>query len=208
LTLIFHKEYNFRSQGLFSEASGMLEMTIDSIRVSPMNYQRVVILKEKDSDRYLPIWIGPAEADAIAVKLQDLSVPRPLTHDLLRTVIDSLGGSIQHILVNDLQNDTFYAKITIQSNGDSQDIDCRPSDAVALAVRAQVPIFVEEAVLDKAGILLDKETGKPITGDALETTQQETSPEVREEELRRMSAFTDFIDNMDLEDFGKQNPAQ
>jgi len=186
----------------------MLEMTIDSIRVSPMNYQRVVILKEKDSDRYLPIWIGPAEADAIAVKLQDLSVPRPLTHDLLRTVIDSLGGSIQHILVNDLQNDTFYAKITIQSNGDSQDIDCRPSDAVALAVRAQVPIFVEEAVLDKAGILLDKETGKPITGDALETTQQETSPEVREEELRRMSAFTDFIDNMDLEDFGKQNPAQ
>ena len=88
----------------------MLEMTIDSIRVSPMNYQRVVILKEKDSDRYLPIWIGPAEADAIAVKLQDLSVPRPLTHDLLRTVIDNLGGAVQHILVNDLQNDTFYAQ--------------------------------------------------------------------------------------------------
>ena len=72
----------------------MLSLTIDSIRVSPMNYQRVVILKEKDSDRYLPIWIGPAEADAIAVKLQDLSVPRPLTHDLLRTVIDTLGGSV------------------------------------------------------------------------------------------------------------------
>jgi len=186
----------------------MLEMTIDSIRVSPMNYQRVVILKEKDSDRYLPIWIGPAEADAIAVKLQDLSVPRPLTHDLLRTVIDSLGGSIQQILVNDLQNDTFYAKITIQSNGDSKEIDCRPSDAVALAVRAQVPIFVEEAVLDKAGILLDKETGKPIPGDAVDPTEETKSPEVKEEELRRMSAFTDFIDNLDLEDFGKQNPAR
>jgi len=186
----------------------MLEMTIDSIRVSPMNYQRVVILKEKDSDRYLPIWIGPAEADAIAVKLQDLSVPRPLTHDLLRTVIDSLGGSIQHILVNELENDTFYAKITIKSNGGSQDIDCRPSDAVALAVRAQVPIFVEETVLDKAGILLDKETGKPITGEALETTDPDRSPEVKEEELRRMSAFTDFIDNLDLEDFGKEKPTQ
>ena len=104
----------------------MLEMTIDSIRVSPMNYQRVVILKEKDSDRYLPIWIGPAEADAIAVKLQDLSVPRPLTHDLLRTVIDTLGASVKHILVSDLQNDTFFAKISLQSNGTSQEIDCRP----------------------------------------------------------------------------------
>ncbi len=190
----------------------MLEMTIDSIRVSPMNYQRVVILKEKDSDRYLPIWIGPAEADAIAVKLQDLSVPRPLTHDLLRTVIDSLGGAVQHILVNDLQNDTFYAKITIQSNGGASDpvvkeIDCRPSDAVALAVRAQVPIFVEEAVLDKAGILLDKETGKPIT-ESENAVEQEKPAEVNPEELRRMSAFTDFIDSLDLEDFGKQNPAR
>ncbi|CAI8052015.1 Uncharacterized protein Rv1829 [Geodia barretti] len=135
----------------------MKQMTVDSIRVSPMNYQRVVILRENDSDRYLPIWIGPAEADAIAVKLQDLSVPRPLTHDLLREVIDKLGGSIKHILVNDLQNDTFFATITIEVNGNSEDIDCRPSDAVALAVRAKVPIYANEAVLDKAGIHLDKE---------------------------------------------------
>ena len=183
----------------------MREMSIDSIRVSPMNYQRVVILKEKDSDRYLPIWIGPAEADAIAVKLQDLSVPRPLTHDLLRTVIDTLGGAVQHILVNDLQNDTFYAKITIQSEGDSKEIDCRPSDAVALVVRTQVPIFVEEAVLDKAGILLDKETGKPIALDDADAQATAKSPEVKEEDLRRMSAFTDFIDTLDLEDFGKSN---
>jgi len=182
----------------------MLEMTIDSIRVSPMNYQRVVILKEKDADRYLPIWIGPAEADAIAVKLQDLSVPRPLTHDLLRTVIDTLGGSVQHVLVNDLHNDTFYAKINIQTNGTTKEIDCRPSDAVALAVRAQVPIFVEESVLEKAGILLDKETGKPITA---EQDDQSGAPvEVNEEELRRMSAFTEFIDTLDLEDFGKGQP--
>ena len=182
----------------------MLEMTIDSIRVSPMNYQRVVILKEKDADRYLPIWIGPAEADAIAVKLQDLSVPRPLTHDLLRTIIDTLGGSVQHILVSDLHNDTFYAKINIQTNGTTKEIDCRPSDAVALAVRAQVPIFVDESVLDKAGILLDKETGKPI---GPEQDGEDGAPaEVNEEELRRMSAFTDFIDTLDLEDFGKGQP--
>ena len=186
----------------------MLEMTIDSIRVSPMNYQRVVILKEKDADRYLPIWIGPAEADAIAVKLQDLSVPRPLTHDLLSTIIDTLGGSVLHILVNDLQNDTFYATITIQTNGTSTEIDCRPSAAVALAVRVQVPIYVEESVLDKAGILLDKETGKPIGSGGKETKDDGKPAEVKEEELRRMSAFTDFIDTLDLEDFGKGQAAK
>ena len=181
----------------------MKQMTVDSIRVSPMNYQRVVILRENDSDRYLPIWIGPAEADAIAVKLQDLSVPRPLTHDLLREVIDKLGGSIRHILVNDLQNDTFYATITIDVNGQSEDIDCRPSDAVALAVRAKVPIFANESVLDKAGIQLDKE-GKPAGQADAETTLAEPTGEVKEEELEGMSAFTDFIDSLDLEDFGNR----
>ena len=178
----------------------MQEMTIDSIRVSPMNYQRVVILKEKDSDRYLPIWIGPAEADAIAVKLQDLTVPRPLTHDLLNTIIGTMGGEVHHILVNDLQNDTFYAKIVIQINGTTKEIDSRPSDAMALAVRTQSPIYAEQAVLDKAGILLDKETGKPMLPEREDTEQ---TPEVQEEELRRMSAFTDFINNLDLEDFDK-----
>lgn len=184
----------------------MLEMTIDSIRVSPMNYQRVVILREKNADRYLPIWIGPAEADAIAVKLQDLAVPRPLTHDLLRTIIDSLGGTIKHILVNDLHNDTFYAKIVIQVDGSEKEIDSRPSDAMALAVRAQVPIFAAETVMDKAGILLDKETGKPIVPEAGDGSTGEPRTPVQEAELRRMSAFTDFINNLDLEDFGKQQP--
>ncbi|GIT44296.1 MAG: hypothetical protein Ct9H300mP11_22320 [Chloroflexota bacterium] len=113
-----------QSRGRISEDNNyMLKMTVDSIRVSPMNYQRVVILKEKQSDRYLPIWIGPAEADAIAVKLQDLDVPRPLTHDLLSSIIEPLGGTIDHILVNNLENDTFFAKITIQSNGESKEID-------------------------------------------------------------------------------------
>lgn len=177
----------------------MKQMTVDSIRVSPMNYQRVVILRENGSDRYLPIWIGPAEADAIAVKLQDLSVPRPLTHDLLREVIDKLGGHIRHILVNDLQNDTFFATIAIEINGAQEDIDCRPSDAVALAVRAQVPIFANESVLDKAAIQLDQETGKPAQSESPSSGERRT--EVKEEELEGMSAFTDFIDSLDLEDF-------
>ena len=199
-----------QSAGQNSEAKNcMLEMTVDSIRVSPMNYQRVVILREKESDRYLPIWIGPAEADAIAVKLQDLSVPRPLTHDLLGTIIDALGGTIEHILVSELHNDTFFAKITIQANGESKEIDCRPSDAVALAVRAQVPIYANEEVMDKAGIHLDKETGKPLgQNTAGDGSQGEGRAEVRPEELKSMSAFTDFIDSLDLEDFGKQSGAR
>ncbi len=180
----------------------MVEMTIDSIRVSLMNYQRVVMLKEKIAERYLPIWIGPAEADAIAVKLQGVTVPRPLTHDLLRTVIDSLGATIDSIIVSDLKNDTFYAKIILNVDGEPKEVDSRPSDALALAVRAEVPIYAEEAVLDKASILLDKETGKPIS---LEGGKSEVGGEkVSEDEMKRMSAFYDFINTLDLEDFDKR----
>ena len=179
----------------------MQEMLIDSIRVSLMNYQRVVILKEKSSDRYLPIWIGPAEADSIAVKLQDLSVARPLTHDLLNLVITSLGGSVSHIVVSDLLNDTFYAKIFIQRNGDNLEVDSRPSDAIALAVRVKVPIYVEETVLDKAGVAMDKETGKPIIGGE---SEEDAKVKMSEEELKQLSAFKEFIGSLDLEDFERK----
>lgn len=180
----------------------MIEMTIDSIRVSLMNYQRVVMLKEKMAERYLPIWIGPAEADAIAVKLQGVTVPRPLTHDLLRTVIQTLGATINSIIVSDLRNDTFYAKIIFDVDGRQMEIDSRPSDALALAVRAEVPIYAEEAILDKAGILLDKETGKPFRQER--EKGEAGDKEVSEEELKKMSAFYDFINTLDLEDFNKR----
>jgi bifunctional DNase/RNase len=173
-------------------------MTIESIRVSLMNYQRVVILKEKSSDRYLPIWIGPAEADAIAVQLQEVSVARPLTHDLLRSVIETLGAHVNHILVNDLSNDTFYARVILDVNGDSMEIDSRPSDAIALAVRAKVPIFADEGVLDRAGVLLDKD------GEQVEAGRTETNAPIQPEELERMSAFKDFIESLDLDDFDKR----
>src|SRR5688572_741142 len=104
----------------------MVEMTIESVRVSLMSYQRVVILKEKSTERYLPIWIGPAEAEAIAVQLQEVPVARPLTHDLLNSVISSLGGAVQSIVVNDLNNDTFYARIIVQVDGRNLEIDSRP----------------------------------------------------------------------------------
>ena len=183
----------------------MIEMAIDSIRVSQMNYQRVVILKEKMAERYLPIWIGPAEADAIAVKLQGVNVPRPLTHDLLRSVIDSLGATIEFILVNDLKSDTFYAMIMLNVDGKQVEIDSRPSDALALAVRTEAPIYVEEEVLDKAGILLDAETGKPVIEETEEAEGKGKEPKVSEEEMKKkMSAFYEFINTLDLDDFDKR----
>jgi bifunctional DNase/RNase len=152
----------------------MVEMTIDSIRVSLMNYQRVVILKEKGTNRYLPIWIGPAEADAIAVKLQNVELSRPLTHDLLQSVISTLGASVN-------------------IDGVKLDIDSRPSDALALAVRVGAPIYAEESVLEKAGIILEEETGKSVS-----------EGKVDEQELKGLSAYKDFINTLDLEDFRKR----
>lgn len=186
----------------------MIEMSIDSIRVSVINptgdprdlrnSQRVVILKENKVERYLPIWIGPTEADAIAIRLQGVSVPRPLTHDLLYSVIDTLGARVNFIVVNDLRNDTFYAKINVIINGQHIEIDSRPSDAIALAVRAKAPIYAEEEVLDKAGIVFDQETGKPVP--SAQATKFGEKGEVSEEELRKLSAFSDFINTLDLQD--------
>jgi uncharacterized protein len=174
------------------EGQYMVEMTIESIRVSMLNYQRVVILKEKSAERFLPIWIGPAEADAIAVKLQEVTVPRPLTHDLLSSVINALGASVNSIIICDLRNDTFFAKIILAVNGKNIEVDSRPSDAIALAVRVKAPIFADESVLNKAGIIIDPETGKPAPA-------QEIPPE----EMERMSAFREFIESLDLSDFDK-----
>jgi bifunctional DNase/RNase len=173
------------------------ELSIESIRLSLMNYQRVVILREKDSDRYLPIWIGPAEADAIAVRLQDVSVARPLTHDLLRNLIEELGGRVAYIVVNDLSNDTFYARIVLDVNGSTMEIDSRPSDAIALAVRTEAPIYVEDSVLDRAGVVLEEEVEHAEVGGG----GSERAKPVDPAELERLGAFKDFIEGLDLDDF-------
>ena len=180
----------------------MIEMTIDSIRVSLMNYQHVVILREKGSDRYLPIWIGPTEADAISMKLQNVDTTRPMTHDLLDSMVQTLGAKVNFVVVNDLRNDTFFAKILLTTDGKQIEVDSRPSDAIALAVRATVPIFVEEPILEKAGIILDKETGKPIPIDK-NYEKQTGNKKVDDQELKKLSAFNDFINTLDLDDLGK-----
>ncbi len=177
----------------------MIELVIDSIRVSLRHYQRVVILREKEADRFLPIWIGADVAEAIALRLQDVSVPRPQTHDLLHTMIEELGGSVRSVVVNELSNDTFYARIHLEQDGRVTEVDARPSDAIAIAVRAQVPIFVEESVLERAGVVLDAE-GQPVEG----AEGAESRPAVSQEELERLSAFTDFVSELDLDDFDER----
>ena len=176
----------------------MRELSIESIRLSLTNYQRVVILREKDADRYLPIWIGPAEADAIAVRLQDVSVARPMTHDLIRNLIDQLGAKIVYIVVNDLSNDTFFARIVLEVNGETMEIDSRPSDAIALAVRAEAPIYAEDSVLERAGVVLD-EDGQAGDGDG-----EGLGKVIDEAELERLGAFKDFIEGLDLDDFDER----
>jgi uncharacterized protein len=135
----------------------MIEVVIDSIRVSLMSQHRLVILKDTTSDRYLPIWIGPCEADAITIELQEVPSQRPLTHDLLKATIRELGGKVDHILINDLRNDVYYARIVVDVDGRKIEVDSRPSDAIALAVRVKTAIFVADTVMDKAAIEPDED---------------------------------------------------
>jgi bifunctional DNase/RNase len=189
----------------------MLEMTIESIRVGLMNpkltlhnSQYVVMLKEKEAERYLPIFIGPAEANAIAIKLRGEALPRPLAHDLLRNIVEILGASVNSIRISDLMNDTFYAKIVLNVEDGQMEIDARPSDALALAVRVEVPIYAEESVLEKAGISLEKvEEAERTDAEEKEAGGEGKGKKTSEEELKRLSAFSDFIDGLDLEDFDK-----
>ncbi len=226
----------------------MQEMFIDSIRVSLMNYQRVVILKERRADRYLPIRIGSPEADAIALKLQDVTAARPLTHDLLRSVITALGATVRHVVVTDLEQDTFFAKLALRlSDGTEAEIDCRPSDAIAVAVRegqlvtgkdgeehwfsspqeveaflkqegytedaagdaarSKAPIFVEDQVLERAGVTLDADGNDEGDESSRQPRRRPRSAQkgVSAEEIEKMSAFSDFLQDLPgLEDLGKK----
>jgi bifunctional DNase/RNase len=171
----------------------MIEVVIDQIRVSLMSQDRLVVLKDINNDRYLPIWIGSCEADAITVELQDQIAKRPLTHDLLKTAIQELGGRIEHILINDLRNDIFYARILINVGEKTLEIDARPSDAIALAVRAKAPVYVAETVMDRSSIVKEDDIEKEI------------STSEPEEEVNRLSAFADFLDSLDLDDLADED---
>ena len=164
----------------------MIEVAIDSIRISLVSQHRIVILKEMDSDRQLPIWIGPCEADAITIELQDVKVARPVTHDLLKNVIKEMGGRVSHVLIKALNESVFYASLFVDRNSELTEIDCRSSDAIALAVRVQAPIFVNPEVMDEAGILPEADIQEP---------SEETGEDVPE-----LDVFSDFVDSLDLDD--------
>ncbi|MDQ7037231.1 MAG: bifunctional nuclease family protein [Anaerolineae bacterium] len=193
----------------------MIEVEVSSIRVSLMNQQRVVLLKDISADRYLPIWIGPFEAEAINLELQNARrINRPMTHDLIKSVIEHLNGKVIHILINDMRRDVFYARLVIEKDGEQVEIDSRPSDAIAIAVRTKAPIFVNEAVLEKHSV----EPEEDIDLDAIENSfsssfesgesgerrsdvgddavKAEESEAVDESQL---SSFSDFVNSLDLD---------
>jgi uncharacterized protein len=174
----------------------MVEMTVESVRINLATQQRVVILKATKQERYLFIWIAHAEAYAIAVELQGTTSPRPLTHDLLKNIIGELGAKIVSIVISDLIDEIYYARIVLDVAGRHVEIDSRPSDAIALAVRAKTSIFVEESVLDRAGVALEQPEERQATLSKAETKE--------EEEADNLDAYRDFINTLDvLDEFGK-----
>jgi bifunctional DNase/RNase len=127
-----------------------IEMTIKGLMVDPVTNTPIVILRDKDGNRVLPIWVGIFEANAIALQIENVATPRPMTHDLLRNVIQDLDATVQKIVVSDMQDNTFFALIYLTIRGETRAIDARPSDALALALRTRAPIFVEDTVIDNA----------------------------------------------------------
>jgi bifunctional DNase/RNase len=127
-----------------------IEMSIKGLMVDPLTNMPIVILRDQDGQRVLPIWVGIFEANAIALQIENIPTPRPMTHDLLRNIIQDLRATVEKIVVCDLQENTFYALIYLTVNGDTVAIDARPSDAIALALRTRAPIFVEDTVIDHA----------------------------------------------------------
>lgn len=191
--------------------SEMIEVNIDSVRVSLMSPQRLVVLRQIDSERYLPIWVGPYEAEAITVALQEIEMARPLTHDLLKNLFGIFGAQIKRIEIIALRNDIFFGNIVAQTEeGHTLNIDSRPSDAVALAVRARVPILVDKSVMDAAGIVpeQDMRDESQLSESSAEAASsapasQGASKPFSMEDPSRLSIFEDFLNKLDKP---KDNP--
>lgn len=191
------------------KGSAMIRVTVDSVRVSLLTQNRVVVLRESDSRRYLPIWIGQFEADAISFVLQSLTPSRPMTHDLLNTVFHELNAQIEHVIINDIQDTTFYARIVATTATGPIEIDARSSDAIALAIRANVPIFVAPHVFDQASVPFDtdeqqdtplfRSPGNPSRAEAPSTANETTGGD------DTLSLFRDFINSLDNEDDNNKN---
>src|SRR5512143_4131352 len=174
----------------------MIEVQIDSVRVHLMTPQRLVVLKQVGSERYLPIWVGPYEAEAITVALQEVEMIRPLTHDLLKNVFGAFHARIKRIEIVKLQNEIFYGNIVAEVDGREINVDSRPSDAIALSVRAHVPILVHHSVMDEAGIIPEQD----IPEEEAETPEtKEPAHPLSEESSERLSVFEDFLEKLEFD---------
>jgi bifunctional DNase/RNase len=167
----------------------LIEMVVESVRVHMLSSQHVVILKQSERDRYLPIWIGPSEANAIAMRLQGLSAERPLTHDLMVSMLSELGGSVSRVVVTHVTEGTFHARLYVESaSGDEKEVDSRTSDAIAVAVRTGSPIYVDERVLDEAGV------------------EPDSTEEGSAEDEERLAVFREFVNSLDVDISGEKGP--
>jgi len=182
-----------------SDRNGLVEMVVESVRVHMLSSRHVVILKESEHDRYLPIWIGPWEASAIAMKLQGLTADRPLTHDLFASALDNLGVRVDRVVISTLAEETYHARLHLERDGTFFEIDSRPSDALALAVRTGGRIFASEAVLEQAALggdasaTGDEESGDVVPeGSALESTGEKIVDP-------RLDVFRDFVNSLDVD---------
>lgn len=169
----------------------MLEVVIDSIRVGLMSQQRVVILREVDAERFLAIWIDPYMAEQITFALQEVEVARPMTHDLMRELMRSMDAQVLRVEVTSLKGDVFFANIVVEVNNQTIDIDSRPSDALALAVRAHVPILVSNEVMDAAAIIPEED---------LEENGMGPEGDIEVEGEERLEVFEDFLDNLEIDE--------
>ncbi len=182
----------------------MVEVVIDSVRVSLTNQQRIVVLREVNSERYLSIWIGPYEAEAITIALQEIEVARPQTHDLLKNMMNQLNAKLLRVEVVNLKEDVFFGNLVLEFNGQTLNIDSRPSDALALAVRAHVPILISKDVMEAAGLVPDQDLQQQQQQEPpapLAPTTPSTPPPTEEPDTEgRLSVFEDFLQNLDMDD--------
>ena len=181
----------------------LIEVQIDSVRVHLMTPQRLVVLKQLDSERYLPIWVGTYEAEAITIALQEVEMIRPLTHDLLKNVFEAFTARILRVEIVKLQEEIFYGNIVAEVNGREVNVDSRPSDAIALSVRAHVPILVHPSVMDAAGIMPEAD----MPEDGAEPEKSEPAP-LTKEGAERLSVFEDFLEKLEFDQDDKDNPEE
>ena len=188
--------------------TGMVEVMIDSVRVSLTNQQRIVMLRESGRERYLPIWIGPYEAEAITISLQEIEVARPQTHDLLLQSLTQLGARLIRVEVVSLKKDVFYGNLVLELDGKLYDVDARPSDSIALAVRAHVPILVNSEILREAGLTPEVDIQAEVLDVEDEPTPEAESDMESEETSKRLSLFEEFLQNVNLDDVAGDSGTQ